>query len=339
MDKKQSKNTFSFNIRIFDSHNSYNKKIKDIFIRKKDIYLIKLLERRTKNNKITKLNKSLKKLASYSNNEKNDKVKNNPKEKKLKDYRNIRIIRKKLENSANNNYILNNIIDESNNDKNQLDDLITSKIYNSDSSRNNKTMLNVHNENILFDNNITLKTIYEKNNFLKTKYNKTALNLFKQNQRIENPFETNIKFRKKEKNIYTDYNSKPYNDLKHSLIQQNNLISKKMKKDSKKNFPIYENIFNKININESQNDSNNFNEHRSKKYKSNNKTNHFHNIFNLFKVEKMKDKRDKYAKNFERNNCIKINHSLTKEEKDENTKIADNLFNGLPNINRRPNKN
>ena len=339
MDKKQSKNSFSFNIRIFDSYNSCNKKIKDIFIRKQDIYLIKLLEKRAKNNKTTKLNKSLKKFSSYSNNEKIDKVENNSKEKKLKDYRNIRIMKKKLENSENNNYILNNIIDESSNDKNQLEDLITSKIFNSDSSRNNKTMLNAQNENILFDNNITLKTIYEKNHFLKTKYNKTALNLVKQNHRIENPFETNIKFRKKEKKIYTDYNSKPYNDLKHSLIHQNNLISKKIKKDSKKNFPIYENIFNKININENQNDSNNFNDHRSKKYKSNNKTNHFHKVFNLFKIEKKKDRRAKYNKNFERNNCIKINHSLTKEEKDENTKNADNLFNGLPNIIRRLDKN
>ena len=339
MDKKQSKNSFSFNIRIFDSYNNNKKKMKDIFIRKQDIYLIKLLEKRAKNNKATKLNKSLKKMASYTNNEKNDIVKNNQREKKLKDYKNIRIIKKKLENSPNNNYILNNIIDESTKDKNQFEDLITSKIYNSDSSRNNKTMLNAHNENFLFDNNITLKTIYGKNYFLKTKYNKTALNLVKQNNRIENPFETNIKFRKKEKNIYTDYNSKPYNDLKHSLIQQNNLISKKIKKDSKKNFHIYENIFNKININKNQNDSNNFNDHRSKKYKSNNKTNHFHKVFNLFKIEKKKDRRAKYNKNFERNNCIKINHSLTKEEKDENTKIADNLFNGLPNIIRRLDKN
>ena len=66
----------------------------------------------------------------------------------------------------------------------KLHNLITSKIYMSNISGNNQTILNVktENTNIYYDSNNhnILDTIYEnKNNILKTKYNKTITNLFK----------------------------------------------------------------------------------------------------------------------------------------------------------------
>ena len=62
-DDKKNRNLFSFNVRILNNNKNY-KKIKDIFIRKQDIYLIKLLEKKEKEkeNKNTKLNTSIKKI-------------------------------------------------------------------------------------------------------------------------------------------------------------------------------------------------------------------------------------------------------------------------------------
>jgi len=45
--KKGNKNLFSFNVRILNNCKNY-KKIKDIFILKQNIYLIKLLEKKPK---------------------------------------------------------------------------------------------------------------------------------------------------------------------------------------------------------------------------------------------------------------------------------------------------
>ena len=59
--ERQNKNSFSFNIRVLDNNNNNYKKLKDIFIRKQDIYLIKLLEKKAKNNRNEKIHKTLKK--------------------------------------------------------------------------------------------------------------------------------------------------------------------------------------------------------------------------------------------------------------------------------------
>ena len=81
--------------------------------------------------------------------------------KKLFDYKNIRIIKKKLDddvindtntNTHTNNYNYNynnldNTINAQRYNQNTIEEQITSKIYNSDMSRNNKTMLNVQLEN------------------------------------------------------------------------------------------------------------------------------------------------------------------------------------------------
>ena len=344
---KQWKNTFSFNIKILDKNKSNPKKLKDIFIRKQDIYLIKLLEKRSKRIKITEFNKSLKKIP-FTNKEKNETIDDYPKESKLIDFKNIRIIKKKLDNSEeNNHYILENIIDDDTNiDKNQFEDLITSKIYNSDTSRNNKTMLNALNENLQFDNNDNniLKTIYKNNNkkinLLNSKYTKTALSLINQTNSIEIPYETNIKFRKKENKLDNHFNSKLYNDLKNSLLEKNHLISEKAIKFKKNSHPLYLNIFNKVNLTENQNDLNNSKYNNQKSFKSNNKIIQFHQVFNLFKKEyKINEIKNKIKYNhskFERNNFLRINHSLNKEE---NIKTLDNIINGLPLINRGQSKN
>ena len=60
-DDKKGKNLLSFKVRILNNNKNY-KKIKDIFIRKQDIYLIKLLEKKAKENKYILLNSSLKKI-------------------------------------------------------------------------------------------------------------------------------------------------------------------------------------------------------------------------------------------------------------------------------------
>jgi hypothetical protein len=244
---KKGKNIFSFNVRILNNNKNY-KKIKDIFIRKQDIYLIKLLEKKAKENKNTRLNTSLKKIIFdenksslndvnkmnsiinktydinkpqtheiykihlnkkdemsqtndiYNNNEIN-KFEGRSDARKLFDYKNIRIIKKNLDedlindinaNTNTNNYNYNNNIENTINaqrhNQNTIEEQITSKIYNSDMSRNNKTMLNVQLENIQNNNNfqnnifnkqhIISERLYDKNNsnrnLLFSKYNKTT---------------------------------------------------------------------------------------------------------------------------------------------------------------------
>ena len=65
-DDKKNRNLFLFNVRILNNSNNF-KKIKDIFIRKQDIYLIKLLEKKAKESKNTKLNTSIKKIIFDEN--------------------------------------------------------------------------------------------------------------------------------------------------------------------------------------------------------------------------------------------------------------------------------
>ena len=65
-DDKKNRNLFLFNVRILNNSNNF-KKIKDIFIRKQDLYLIKLLEKKAKESKDTKLNTSIKKIIFDEN--------------------------------------------------------------------------------------------------------------------------------------------------------------------------------------------------------------------------------------------------------------------------------
>ena len=336
--ERQNKNSFSFNIRVLDNNNNY-KKLKDIFIRKQDIYLIKLLEKKAKNNKNEKIDKTLKKITSYDK----EKIYQNFKTYKSPiinnninkhEYKNIRIIKKKLDNSVNEkNYILENIIDESKNNKitYNFDNLITSKIYNSDISRNNQTMLNVKTENTnIYDesnNHNILNTIYEsKKNILKAKYNKTTTNLFNQ---------------KHTPNIVLPKN------IKNNGIENQKKLDKKNKlflNNDDNDINMDKHLYNKINLTDNKNGKNIYN--IKKCLKLNNKAVQFHKVFNLFKNDKyIKDKRQKIIiknnfvenENSERNtNHIKINHSLNKYD---NIKPVENFNNGLPYINSRPNVN
>ena len=95
---RKNQNLFSFKVKILDNENNY-KKLKDIFIRKQDIYIIKLLEKRAQNNKKANLDQSLKRIVSYDNKEnsyKSYKTYKSPKINKLLDYKKIRIIKKKI---------------------------------------------------------------------------------------------------------------------------------------------------------------------------------------------------------------------------------------------------
>lgn len=338
----QDKNSFSFKVKILDNDNNY-KKIKDIFIRKQDIYLIKLLEKRIKKNKNNLLYKSMKKNIFYDKDNNFIKYEMNqpPQEKKLLNYKNIRIIKRKLDNSDNsNNYILEN------NNKNQFEDFITSKIYNSDSSRNNKTMLNAKIEKINFqDNNYILKTIFERKNKylndLKTSYNKTALNLNFIHKNNIFPYSTNHKLKKILN--YTKCNQKSYNNGKYIL--NDNKHYEKPKKNKNRIDPIYTKIFQNLN-DENQNNTkilNNINININQKLNnSNNKENQFHNVFNLFKKNKqlenikniinIKNNVNKGKINYrnDRNKSI-INYSLNKYG---NAPSLDVLFNELPYINK-----
>ena len=145
-------------------HINLNSK-KDIFIRKQDIYLINLLEKRIKLTKILKttkpefnkiklnnpflykINRNIKK-ESYDENKKN----------LFLNYRSISLInnKKKYENKSYDSYEK-----DKNNTMKNIDNLITSKIYNKDDSKNNKKIL---------------KFITGEKNFYDTKYNNNYYN-------------------------------------------------------------------------------------------------------------------------------------------------------------------
>ena len=309
--ENQSKNSFSFNIKILDRDINY-KKVKDIFIRKQDIYLIKLLERRA-NNRNTNL-QPLKKIILKTNKEKVNLKYKTPKVMKLIDYKNIEI-RKREENSIDNNYIVENQKDTPKQYNNHFEGLITSRIFNSDSSRNNIKMLNVHNDkytNLLLYNKFFLKT---KNENINNKNRKKIINL-KQNA-IYAPYETFMKFYKKRDNNYT----KSDKNLSNKLNVSTNYDAKSKKTNSKhKKIPIYRNnIFNKINLTENKNESYFVSKTKRESFFKNSKINQVQE-FNLFQKEKLImnnknkiifDNNKKDTRYIGRNNSkTKINYSL-----------------------------
>lgn len=327
---RQNNNSISFIIKILD--NSNYKKTKDIFIRKQDIYLIKLLAKRAKANKRNEFLKINEKIKIY----KELKLKKTPiinksnKNNKL-EYKNIRIIKKKVGNSINENkYILENAIEESKYNKNTFDfeNLITSKIYNSDLSRNNQTILKVKTEDNNINNDINDKNDIEdslqkekvKKYRLKDKYNKTATSLF---------------------NGKTIYNiSNTPNILLPKTIK--NRVDENQKKDRLllfDNFNLDKYYYNKIILTENKNESKTRNIEPYLKLKD--RGIQFNKVFNLFqKDKKSKVRRQKIIikrifgdnDNSERNNIIKNEHSLNKYN---NMTTMDNLNNGLPYINRK----
>lgn len=175
--KQKSKKQFSFDIKI--PNNNSQKKIirndsnpreeKDMFIRKQDIYLIKLLQKRiklTKMYKSKKLNHNMIKLINPWNNRNiKDEMKTsyqlvNKKCEPIMSYKNIKIKLDKKQ-SEENSFI--NYKNNKNTTMDNVDDLITSKIFNRDNSKNNKNILKIINQENQNNHNI---------NFSNTKYNK-----------------------------------------------------------------------------------------------------------------------------------------------------------------------
>jgi len=406
-DRKGSRNLFSFNVRILNNSKNY-KKIKDIFIRKQDIYLIKLLEKKAKENRNTKMNTSIKKIIFDENRSSpNDinrmnsiinktydinkpqiheiyKIHLNKKDemsqtndiydtneinkgdggsdsRKMFDYKNIRIIKKKLDddfiNDTNTNTNTNNYNYNGNNNnydstinaqrynQNTIEEQITSKIYNSDMSRNNKTMLNVQLENIQNNNNfmnnifnkqnIASERLYDKNNsnkdFLFSKYNKTSFKLIYNQRKNYNIFKP-IKIPKNVNKNYNHYineikKSKSNDKLKCLL---NDEVSSEKSINVKNNFPMFKKIKNKINFTDNKNEE----KLNKELLSSNNRVSKY-----AKQTQKQIIRKNIYQYvnenwNLNHSKKIRINYSL-KQNKKRNA--LENLYNGLPYINPRYN--
>ena len=404
-DDKKNINIFSFNVRILSNSKNY-KKIKDIFIRKQDIYLIKLLEKKAKENKNTKLNTSIKRIIfdeskSSSNNIKRMnsiinktyeinkpqtheiyKIHLNKKDemsqtndiydtnevykadgggsdtRKLFDYKNIRIIKKKLDddvindtnantNTYTNNYNnLDNTINAQRHNQNTIEEQITSKIYNSDMSRNNKTMLNVQLENIQNNNNnfknniynkpnIISERLYDKNNsnkdFLFSKYNKTSFKLLynqRKNYSIFKPIKIPKNVNKNYNNYINEIKKSKSNDKFKCLL--NDEISSEKSINVKNNFPMFKKIRNKINFTDNKNEEKLNNELLN----SNSRINKFTKQIQNQKIRKNIYEYVNEKWNLNHSKKIKINYSLKQINKKS---TMENLYNGLPYINPRYN--
>ena len=389
------KNLFSFNVRILNSNNNY-KKIKDIFIRKQDIYLIKLLEKKVKENKNTKLNSSIKKIIFDENTSLNDanrmnsiinktydinkpqaheiyKIHLNKKDemsqtndiydtnevhksdggdaRRLFDYKNIRIIKKKFDddiindtnvntNTHNNNNIDDTINEPRHNNQNTIEEQITSKIFNSDMSRNNKTMLNAKLENMQNNNNfmnniynkpnIISERLYDKNNsnkdFLFSKYNKTSFKLIynqRQNYNIFKPIKIPKNVNKNFNNYINEIKKSKSNDKFKCLINEE--ISSEKSINVRNNLPVFKKIRNKINFTDNKNEEKLNNELLN----SNNRINKY-----VKQIQKQKIRKNIYEYvnekwNLNHSKKIKINYSLKQNSKKS---TMENLYNGLPYI-------
>ena len=155
--KPNRKKHFSFDIKVFNNQSTKNIKsnsinlrdIRDIFMRKQDVYLIKLLEKRIKlmkmlnskspnnNNKIKLMNSLPFKLRKDLN-----KTEKNLINKKI-NFKNIRIKNIKTNKTQSESIPHINFEKNENNKLDYFQDLITSKIYNRDITKNNKNMLKI----------------------------------------------------------------------------------------------------------------------------------------------------------------------------------------------------
>ncbi len=178
--KTRSKNQFSFDIKIFNNKSKKNFKtnsinlrdIRDIFIHKQDVYLIKLLEKRIKLTKMLQSKSPHHNMIKLINpwpfpyNQNPNKTAKNLLNKKLH-YKNIKIKKVKVNKKENENISLINYEKDKNNTLNYFDNLITSKIYNSDITKNNKNLVKIISKSKRQIYNYS----YAKKNFFKTRYN------------------------------------------------------------------------------------------------------------------------------------------------------------------------
>ena len=241
----------SFELKILETYSKKNLKKnnknvnskKDLFIRKQDIYLINLLEKRIR---LTKLLKTVKPnfdqiklsnplLYKINHNEKSTQCYLENNKNPFLNYRSISLInnKKKRENIA---YL--NSEKEKNITMKNFDCLITSKIYNKDHSKNNKNIL---------------KIITGEKNFYDTKYNNIKLtnSLLNKAKKIDlDFFNDKIKLPKIHKNKIninyrnTNNNKDELRKFKTITIKRKNkyqtegnisLTERNLKKDNKEN--------------------------------------------------------------------------------------------------------
>ena len=247
---------FIFNVKIMNSNskrsyitnNNNSKKAKDIFIHKKDIYLIKLLEKRIQLTKILKANKpNIKQIKminpfiyQYQHN-------------KCKSYLNFDKNNNKLKysnkNSENNSYI--NHKTDMNNTLIKFDDLITSKIYNKDNSKNNQNLLKLISEDKKNNINLINTKIYFENKNINTLGN-SLLNETKNfyNKKLELPkIKKNIinKITRNKRNIIN--NEYSYRNFKTIILKRKNNFNydNEVTSSDRRNSKDNNNINNKIN--------------------------------------------------------------------------------------------
>ena len=239
--KQQSKTKFDFDIKTLNSNNkkkytknsSNLKEIRDIFIRKQDLYLIKLLEKRLKSIKMyksIKTNKNKLKLLNpshFGNYLYENKISQNKENKQINSENNLKSIKIKLNKIQNETGLYINYEKDKNTEINQHDNLITSKIFNKDISKNNKKLLKI----ITKDNEY--KYNYNYDNFFKTKNNNI-------NSIIRLP---KIKINKSNKNS-RNYGNLFFND---DLFNNYKTIMLKTKNNNKNKFKFFSETFHDIN--------------------------------------------------------------------------------------------
>ena len=241
------KNKISFDIKILNSNSKKKytirtngtKQIKNIFIRKQDIYLIKLLEKRIKLTQLLKLksktgNKDLFKMINpfiyqYKNiiGNKTTQNFNNNKNSNF-NYKNIKL---KLNKKPYENKSYNSYEKDTNNKNSTLSkfDNITSKIYNKDNSKNNKNMINLITGTNNFGQYLNI------NHFSKTKFNSTlATSSFNKTKKFYPHFNT-INLPKISFNNTNEQKLEKNEDINNNDINNND-------NDNNSNNQIYNNL-------------------------------------------------------------------------------------------------
>ena len=225
-------NNFVFDVKILNSNskgkyilnNKNSRKVKDIFIRQQDIYLIKLLEKRIQLTKILKAKKpninQIKMINPFLCQHQHNKSKSYLNlDKKCNNLKNSN------KNSENNSYI--NHQTDMNNTLIKFDDLITPKIYNKDNSKNNKNFLKLIPGEKKYNSNL----VNTRNNF-ENKYNSTLGNAFFierkkiYNQKINLPkINKNISNKKMRNKRNLINNEESYRNFKTIILKRKNNFS------------------------------------------------------------------------------------------------------------------
>lgn len=351
-------NSFSFKIRLLNTNRNL-KKMKDFFIRKQDIYLIKLLEKKTKNFRSIKIDNSLKKIFSYdkSNTTRlyNENEYKTPIKASLKDLNNIRIIQSKLDN-INNNTINNSNLDnplEESKIINNVEDFINFKAENSDMARSNNTLPDpnknedINSKNTYYSqnkNNYNKKYTSEKTqtddiDFNKTKFSSYLINNKKYNFKNSQKFNSLSLPRRINPNFHKYINESRKMNSKYQLLFNEGLNSEKSI-FIRNNSPEYINNNEIVNFTKNKRESNNSSNNDKKNYINiilNNRINKNNKINHIFRNEIQNQKVNKNIfYQITDNKSIILNNNLIKSMYNMNEtkykKTMKNLYNVLPKI-------